>query len=421
MPPRLAYRVGGVLPSLLGEADAIGDLLFNQTLSGIWTWTPDPDTQNLGLHGQPPLGVVAEEALPVLRFAATTGDTQVLTYGIRLLDYMDRFRIPTGGLGDDGVPLDAPDLQAATDAAECFALGYLLTQRSELLRRARFWADAGLPFIYFWRDGERPAMAFASVPTFGASRGRHPWYGIARQELGLAYGRVLRLLHDIQADPLYARVSDGLLISGMYQQYREGDFWEDPGDGGDGEKKDGMGDEGAGEEYDLAGLLPYSWNVFENEGRAPYLNPQRLLALMYAIEGYETRLSFGRALINSDRVFVASPNKIVRLDSTVTRVRATLHAPGDEAVFTSFSDFDQEPISIHVNGKPLDRTDGDEPLGWQWFPDRGFALVHARFTEGYNQIEVRMRQPVRSNREQRVQVPWINWPHRGGATRGWWR
>src|SRR5207237_7580193 len=112
---------------------------------------------------------------------------------------------------------------------------------------------------------KRPVMQYASIPTFGATRYDESWIGVARQWVGLEYARALmmvtRLRPEAQGgnrrDPIYRQVADGIVESAMRQQVTSGD---------------------------LAGLIPDSWDIFDNSPSGPYLNPESLLAAMYSLE-----------------------------------------------------------------------------------------------------------------------------------------
>src|SRR5207248_7457916 len=126
--PRLAYRVGGVFGSWAAARDEVVDLMNTQNLVG--GWSPD-ENEDVSTIRDTEIGVCAVNALPILRYAAMTGDTAALASGYRALRYMEQFRIPRGAqaIENDDLPLGAPDLLASARAAECYALGYILTDR----------------------------------------------------------------------------------------------------------------------------------------------------------------------------------------------------------------------------------------------------------------------------------------------------
>src|SRR5262249_4938023 len=155
----------------------------------------------------------------------------------------------------EGVPGSTPDLLAATEAAEAYALGFILTDRQEFLKSAEYWADAGLSFIYFWRDRDRDLMSFASVPAFGSSEDGGTWIGAASQPVGLQYARVLLLLQHLRTNPIYEHVAKGILGSAMHQQETTGE---------------------------RAGLIPNRWDIVDFKESGPYVNPEHLLEVLYA-------------------------------------------------------------------------------------------------------------------------------------------
>ena len=71
-----------------------------------------------------------------------------------------------------------PDVLAAAHAIGAYVEAYELTAEKEHLKRATYWAETALPFLYHWHLPDRPGMQFASIPVFGTSFYTHSWFGV---------------------------------------------------------------------------------------------------------------------------------------------------------------------------------------------------------------------------------------------------
>jgi hypothetical protein len=379
--PRLAYRVGGVLPSLDAERERVMEIVREQLATGGWPWAPGPPGPP-GSEMQPPtdvsgpmeIGVVTSRALPILRYAALTGDSDAAGPGLRALEYIDRtFRVPRASQAGEA-PRGAPDLLTAAEAAECFLLGYRISGEERFLTRARYWADTGLTFVYFWGEKERPAMKHATLPIFGDSYAGRPWSGQAVQWRGLVFGRVLRELARVRPDELYEEVYQGILASAMRQQYTSGES---------------------------TGQYPEFWDIRQNKGEGVKLGPELILALMYSTMGYDPEVSHARVRVGPDRMFVASGATIKEADTTAMRLRLKFHWLENHDAITTITGVPSRPVSVEYNtgalrniGVPIPRqfqpeAAQEEEPGWYYDPEGGLLVLRLKHTGGNDNLEIR--------------------------------
>lgn len=363
---RLAFRVGGMLPALQAERERVSELMRQQLGSGGWPW-------ETATSGPNELGAVTARALPILRYAALSGDSSASGAALKALEYLSRqFRLPKAGQGGEAPP-HAPSLLVAAEAAECLLLGYRISGEERYMNSARYWADTGLPFIYFWREKERPALQHASIPSFGGADA-----GVAEQWVGLVYARVLRWLSRIRPDPLYDFVSEGILSSAMRQQYTGG------------------GD---------AGLIPERWNVRENRGEGGKLTPDLLLAVLYVIEDLNTEVSHIRVRVGPDRMFAASGAMIHQADTSSMRLRLKLRWLKGDDTFTTVTGVLAKPLSVQYNSNPLrskgiplarhflPEVDGESQRGWYYDPDAALLILRLPHTGDDDHLEIRWPDP----------------------------
>lgn len=370
--PTLAYRTGGVPASLEAERDRILEMAREQLPDGSWLFAPG------AAHGVRPdpdapvdLRVLAANALPVLRFAARTGDSEAAGAGRRAVDFLMHSQIPGAGIARP-VPGGTADLTVAQQLAECFLLAFQMNGERNYLEAARYWANAGLSFVYLWGDVAHPAQRFATVDSVAEGK------AMVSQPEGLEFARVLRALARLRTDELYDRVAEGILSSAMRQQYATG---ED------------------------AGLLPEHWDVLENRASGGKVNPWPLLKVMYLVDGLDPYVSQARVRVGSDRLFVASGATIEDADTTATRLRLKLKwLPGQDS-FTTFTGVPGLPLRLEYNSESLlsfgvvtrrnylPETTSETVPGWYYDPETGFMIVRLRHTGDDDHLEVRWPDP----------------------------
>ena len=123
-----------------------------------------------------------------------------------------------------------PDVLAAADAVDAFLEAYRFSGEDRWLRDAVVWARRGLPFIYLWDDPEKPFLAGASIPVFGATWHRGSWFGRPVQWNGLRYANALLSLAEFDQGYPWPRIAEMILRSAIHQQAPEGEdvaLWPD--------------------------------------------------------------------------------------------------------------------------------------------------------------------------------------------------
>ncbi|MFN3651029.1 MAG: hypothetical protein ACK47B_15755 [Armatimonadota bacterium] len=374
--PVLAYRVGGVIPTLDAVYEAVRPLIREQLASGAWPLDVPVDDEPARSEE---IGPIARRAVTVLRSAVLTGDSDAAGAGRRALEYMaGRFRVPRGGLPGE-VPLQAADLLAAADAAEAFLLGYQVSGERRYVDEARYWADTGLPFVYLWGDPARPALKQAALPYMGSDE--------AMQWIGLRYALVLRALHDVRPDALHDYVSEGILSSAMHQMEKAGAN---------------------------AGLYPERWDVRTSAPEGAWLNPEGVLALMYRLQRYNPQVSHLRLRTGADRMFVASGATILEGITTAQRLRLKLRWIRGEDTFTTITGVPERPIRIEINESPLRRfglpisreflpeVTEESQVGWYYDELRQLLILRLRHTSREDNIEVRWHDPRERTEVERI-------------------
>lgn len=153
-----------------------------------------------------------------------------------------------------------PDVLAAAQAIGAYIEAYELTTQKAYLKRATYWAETALPFLYHWHLPDRPGMQFASIPVFGTSFHTHPWFGVPVQWNGLVLAYYLQRLDQHTQNDRWNQIAEGITISAMYQQWTDGE---------------------------LKGTYPDGFYGFCTEGRGPHLNPEDIMVNVYTLRGLD--------------------------------------------------------------------------------------------------------------------------------------
>jgi len=194
----------------------------SQQADGHWVFTPssDPAHQALGRRGERALGLTATPAWDVLRYARVTGDPAARDAGLKALAAMRDFRVPRAAQTWE-VPVHSPDILAAAKAIGAYIEGYRLTGDPAYLEDAKYWARAGLPFVYVWGLEDRPVMKYATIAAFGATHYVLPWFGRPVQWNGLVYAYHLMELAEYDRSFPWEQVAKGIVLSAMRQERTE--------------------------------------------------------------------------------------------------------------------------------------------------------------------------------------------------------
>ena len=262
------HILSGEFPFYYGHLDAaigyyeaeVQPIIESQSENGSWGFQPSSEkTQSLGKTGDVVLGTCAAHALKLLKHARITGNKVSLEAGKKALSYMDRFSVPRGAQAWE-CPLYEPDILAAAHAIGAYVEAYEIMGNKTYLKRAEYWAETGLPFLYHWYLPDRPGMQFASIPVFGTTFYTHSWLGVPVQWNGLVYSYYLQRLNQHAHADKWRQIAEGITVSAMYQQWEEGE---------------------------LKGTYPDGFYGFCTEGKGPHLNPEDIMVNVYTLSGLD--------------------------------------------------------------------------------------------------------------------------------------
>lgn len=164
-------------------------------------------------------GLTALVVGQLLRFAAFSGDPDLIDRSVRHLRALGKFRntVPRGAQTWE-VPLHTPDILASANLVHAYLTGYELTGDEAYLEEARYWAWTGVPFVYLRAPTTQPIGIYSAIPVYGATSWVAPvWIGLPVQWCAMVYADALRTLdrHSPPGDGIWRRLADGITAAGI--------------------------------------------------------------------------------------------------------------------------------------------------------------------------------------------------------------
>ena len=354
--------IHGHLPEAFAHLEGfVAGLIKSQQPNGSWVYQPAGKEQaDLGRAGDSVLGTCANRASSLLRYARITGDRRAFEAGEKALRFMEMFRVPRGGQTWE-CPMYEPDILAAAYAIRAYHDAYRITGDKRWLRQAVYWAETGVPFNYLWSHPNKAMMLGASIPVFGSTFYTHSWLGMPVQWCGLVYAyHVFHLAEELEKTPLaltlhfsaadWKRIVELLTVSGMYQQFADGD---------------------------KIGTYPDSITDFEKRNPA-FLNPEDILVNVLALKGYDPDIKTVRL---GSRV-ISSAAKISKVSITGKRLRFELEWFENDFSHTLIQS--DKPTSIRVNGAALHQSE------WEWDEKRKRTYIRVKHSRPKASVELHL-------------------------------
>ncbi|MGC9085340.1 MAG: hypothetical protein ACP5IT_04090 [Thermoproteota archaeon] len=309
---QLPFYVGYLEEGLFSIKNYVYSLISTQDLEGEWSFQPSESTTDLGATGAKELGTTAIPAAEVLRYARITGDKHALDSGLKALEAMKKYRIPRAAQTWE-IPIHTPDILASARAIDAYLEGYIATGNKEYLERAKYWAYAGLPFVYLWSKEDRTIMLYATIPVYGATHYKAPvWIGRPVQWCGLVYAYELLRLSKYDNSFPWKLIGEGILSSGMRQQITSGS---------------------------LVGTFPDSWDLISNVAYGPYINPEDLVKPTLVLIGFDPDLNTVVLRTQRGNITVTTPSKILESKANNTQVELRLSFFKNESCYVLISGF----------------------------------------------------------------------------------
>lgn len=360
------HILSGEFPFYYGHIDAaleyyeseIHPIIESQSEDGSWGFQPTTEqTKRLGKDGDVVLGTCASNALKLLKHARITGNKSSLEAGKKAISYMDRFVVPRGAQAWE-CPLYEPDILAAAHAIGAYVEAHEVLGNKSYLKKAEYWAQVGLLFLYHWHLPDRPGMRFASIPVFGTTFYTHSWLGVPVQWNGLVYAYFLQRLNQHSKNENWQKVAEGITISAMYQQWEDGE---------------------------LKGTYPDGYYGYCTEGKGPHLNPEDIMVNVYTLRGLDPCV---KTVISGPIHLSSGASPSVANTTRNGEFKWTLNYAENEESYTLITGHGQVPSDIRAQvGETDDERDDsafDIPQvdsleevtsGWRYLPEKDAILI----------------------------------------------
>lgn len=360
----LPFYLGNIEINLERLEEATQALSETQEDDGRWSYRPVTEgAKELGGNGDTVLGICAHFAFVLLKHARISGNENSLNAGLKALKGMDRFKVPRGAQASES-PLKTPNLLAAAYAVGAYVEAHAITDDKRHIERAEKWARAGLAFIYHWNLPDRPAMRFASVPVFGATSETRAWFGVPSQWIGLVFAYHLQHLARCSQRYDWARIAEGIVHSGMHQQWTEGEF---------------------------RGTYPDSLHESCIEGRPPYISPENIMANLYTLRGQDPDISTVIIRHENGRIHLSSGAKIETSDrGSDGTLNFKLGYVDNETSRTIITGYGRIPSAVRAHNRDLPCVEDLEAAesGWLYRQEKDIIFVKFKHVESEITFEV---------------------------------
>ncbi|MHB1457698.1 MAG: hypothetical protein ACYC0V_12385, partial [Armatimonadota bacterium] len=342
------------------------------------------ESAGLGKAGQTNSGLIAKEIIGLLSYALQTGDMKAIDAGLKGLRRMNEFTVPRGAQGWE-VHVHAPDVYAAGLSIDANVMGYQLTGNEEYLRKARFWAYTGVPFVYDWvppidpipasiwhwdKDGEgtnlvtaKPSEFYndtkkyinpgATIAVFGTTFYIGGWYGNPVQWCGLSWSNAVRRYLRLRPDPTLKAVVDNVFASASQQQFEKG-F--------------------------LAGTYTDAWSLLTNTTSPVCITPDLIIEHAYYLIDEKRPFEIQSVGFNADnhRSFLSTFAIIEGSDASERSFNTTLKFYPDQDVYSCISNTG-DPTSVLVDGRALSSINDLRNSADGYYFDSKNKALHIRY------------------------------------------
>jgi len=269
-------------------------------------------------------GYAGGDVVRILEGAALSADKELTDKALSLLDkqtslYADT--VPRGAQTWE-IPLHTPDILASAHLVKAYTLGYIISGKREYLQQARYWAWAGVPFIYLYPPTPRRVGLYATIPVLGATNWKAPvWLGRPVQWCGLVYCSALHMLSEYDTQGPWEKIAKGITAAGLQMSWPLTD-------------------------KERQGLLPDFFDLGAQVGAGPAINPGTVQAHLAELYGkgkiYDVKKLAGCGW------FIHAPCTISDISEDEDCVTLIADGWGDKSYYILISGVEKEPGEVLV-------------------------------------------------------------------------
>jgi hypothetical protein len=197
------------------------------TLIQILNWTWAKDLEDFGRQGETSIAAYSSEYnrrndnLELFRSACYTGDPRFVESIDKALHQARRFERPEGASPWE-LGVRAADILGAAKGVQAFSQGYKLTGDSRWLERARYWAWAGLPFIYVWEAKDQPHMKYGGIAVYGGSFSDYTLLGQKITWTAQEFAEALLTLDSVDPSGPWRKIVQGIVHNLIMEHEKSG-------------------------------------------------------------------------------------------------------------------------------------------------------------------------------------------------------
>jgi hypothetical protein len=226
-------------------------LLRNFDENGVKIYTPGKTDYSRTHFAKHANGLSGRDMVGILEGAALSGDMELISKSLKLLDKQTELYAETVPRGAQTweVPLHTPDILASAHMVKAYTLGYIISGRDEYLEQARYWAWTGVPFVYLYPPTSSRVGSYFTIAVLGATNWKAPlWLGRPVQWCGLVYCSALHMLSECDKKGPWKKIAKGIAATGLQMSWPVTD-------------------------KERQGLLPDFFDLEAQTGAGPAINP----------------------------------------------------------------------------------------------------------------------------------------------------
>lgn len=277
-------------------------------------------------------GLTAQVISTALDAAVFSGDGELIKLAIERLRGLEIYKneVPRGAQTWE-VPLHTPDILASAHLVHAYTLGYKLTGEKIFLERAQYWAYTGVPFVYLVSPTKGLVGPYSTIAVLGATSWKAPvWMGLPVQWCGLVYSDALYTLAEVDDNPIWRQIADGITAAGIQHTYETNDV-------------------------EHGGLLPDSYDLKAQRRNGPAINPGTLQ--VNAIRYYKKPPIYDCKVSPVSKFIINAPGNITLRQSKANVTGFTVEPWSSKPYYILVNNVPTNVV-VEVNGKKVKVGDG---------------------------------------------------------------
>ncbi len=313
------------------RSEALG-LLRNFDKDGVKAYRPGKTDYSRTHFAKHANGLSGRDMVRILESAALSGDKELISKALRLLDKQTALYAETVPRGAQTweVPLHTPDILASAHMVKAYTLGYIISGKEEYLERARYWAWTGLSFVYLYPPTSATVGPYSTVAVLGATNWRAPlWLGRPVQWCGLVYCSALQMLSVCDTEGPWEKIAKGITTAGLQMSWPMTD-------------------------KERLGLLPDFFDLKAQVGAGPAINPGTVQA--HIAELYDKGKIYDVKKLTSRGWFIHAPSAISDIREDKKTAAFVVDGWGEKAYYVLVSGIEREPRDVLVRGVVQEST-----------------------------------------------------------------